>query len=76
MYKIEICDKCKATNIKTLVPKIKNISKDIDIQIHCIQFCGIGRSKIVLLLNHIPIIGDTEDEVIEKITKKIQDYKN
>jgi len=72
MYKIEICDKCKATNIQSLVPKIKSISNDIDIQIHCIQFCGIGRSKIVVLLDHVPIIGDTEDEVIEKLKNKMQ----
>lgn len=78
MYKIELCDKCKATNIKSLVPKIKCISDDIQIQIHCIQFqihciqfCGIGRNKIVVLLDHFPIIGDTEDEVLEKIRYKI-----
>ena len=72
MYKIEICDKCKGTNIKTLVPKIKNISNDIDIKIHCIQFCGLGRDKIVVLLDHVPIIGDTEDEVVKKICEKIK----
>lgn len=71
MHKIEICDKCKGTNVKTLVPKIKNISNDIDIKIHCIQFCGLGRDKVVVLLDHIPIIGDTEDEVIEKISEKV-----
>lgn len=72
MHKIEICDKCKGTNIKTLVPKIKNISNDIDIKIHCIQFCGLGRDKIVVLLDHVPIIGTTEDEVIERICEKIK----
>lgn len=72
MHKIEICDKCKGTNVKTLVPKIKNISNDIDIKIHCIQFCGLGRDKIVVLLDHVPIIGDTEDEVVKKICEKIK----
>ena len=72
MHKIELCDKCKATNIKTLIPKIKNISSDIDIQIHCIQFCGVGRDKIVVLLDHVPIVGCSEDEVINKISEKIK----
>lgn len=72
MYKIELCDRCKATNIKSLVPKIKNISNDIEIKIHCIQFCGIGRDKIVVLFNQIPIIGDTEEEIIKKIKEKMQ----
>jgi len=72
MYKIEICDKCKATNINSLVPKIKDISDNIEIKIHCIQFCGIGRDKIVVLFNNIPIIGDTEEDIIKKLKNKIQ----
>lgn len=72
MYKVELCDKCKGTNVKTLIPKIKKISDDIDIQIHCIQYCGVGRDKVVVLLNHVPIIGSSEDEVIIKIKEKIQ----
>lgn len=67
MHKIEVCDKCKATNIKSLVPKIKSLSSDIEIQIHCIQFCGIGRDKIVVLFDHMPIIGNTEEEVLGKL---------
>lgn len=72
MYKIELCDKCKATNIDSLIPKIKKISSDIDIQIHCIQFCGVGRDKIVVLFNHVPIIGCSEDEIINKISEKMK----
>ena len=72
MYKIELCDKCKATNIKSLVPKIKNISNDIEIKIQCIGYCGIGRDKIVVLFNHIPIIGNTEEEIIKKLKEKMQ----
>lgn len=75
MHKIELCDKCKATNINSLVSKIKSISSDIEIKIHCIQFCGIGRSKIVVLLDHVPIIGKSEDEIIDKIKEKIK-FKN
>lgn len=72
MHKIELCDKCKAINIKSLVPRIKNISNEIEIQIHCIQFCGVGRDKIVVLLDHVPIIGDSEEEVIGKISEKVK----
>ena len=72
MHKIEVCDKCKGTNIKTLIPKIKAISNDIDIKIGCIQYCGIGRDKIVVLVDHIPIIGVSEEEVISKITEKLK----
>lgn len=71
MHKIEICDKCKATNIGSLVPKIKELGSDIEIKIGCINFCGIGRDKIVVLFDHIPVIGNTEEEIINKIKEKI-----
>lgn len=71
MHKIEICDKCKATNIDSIVPKIKELSSDIEIKVGCINFCGIGRSKIVVLVDHIPVIGDTEEEILIKIKEKL-----
>ena len=71
MHKVELCDKCKATDVNSLVPKIKKIYNDLDIKIHCIQYCGIGRDKIVVLLDHIPIIGDSEEEVINKLRDKL-----
>ena len=71
MHKIEICDLCKKNNLKSLIPKIKDICPIADIKIGCIHFCGIGKNKIVILFDHIPIIGDTEDEVIKKLAEKM-----
>lgn len=71
MHKVELCDKCKATNIDSLVPKIKKISNDIDIKIHCIQYCGVGRDKIVILVDNKPIIGNNEEDVINKLRDKL-----
>ncbi len=73
MHKIELCDKCKATNVNSLVPKIKSISSDIEIKIHCIQYCGVGRDKIVVLCDNKPIICNTEDEVINKLKNILED---
>ena len=53
----KICDKCKGTNIKTLVPKLKEIDKNAKIEIGCQNFCGIGRDKCFVVVNHIPIIA-------------------
>lgn len=71
MNQFKICDKCRATNIKTLVPKLKKIDENSEIIIGCQNLCGIGVSKSFAIVNHIPIIADNEDELIEKITKKI-----
>jgi uncharacterized protein YuzB (UPF0349 family) len=66
-----ICDKCKKTNIKTLVPRLKEIDPDAIIDIRCQSFCGPGSLKNFAIVNHKAIIADNEDELIEKIKKEL-----
>lgn len=67
-----ICDKCKAVNTEKLVKIIQEIDNDSIIKIRCQNFCGIGRTKPFIILNNMPIISDSEDELINKIKEKIQ----
>ncbi len=67
----KICDKCKGTNTKTLIPKLKEIDSNAEIQIGCQNFCGIGRSKSFVIVNHTPIIALNEDELIEKVKEHL-----
>ena len=68
---IEICPKCKKINVQTLIPKIKELSTSIEIRLSCVNMCGIGRTKVFAIVNHIPIIADTEDTLITLIKKQI-----
>ena len=68
----KVCDKCKATNIKTLVPKLKEIDPQAQIDIRCHNLCGIGRTKPFVIVNHIPVIADTEEELLEKVREKVK----
>ncbi len=65
----KICDRCKGTNLKTLVPKLKEIDPKAQIKIGCQNFCGVGRSKSFVIVDYIPIIAETEDELVEKVRK-------
>ena len=67
MNKIGICDKCKAVNYKKIIEKIKQIDKDAQFTIGCQNMCGIGRNKPFIILNHKPIIGESEEDLINKI---------
>lgn len=71
MNKIGICNKCKGVNYKSIIQKIKELDSDIQINIGCQNFCGIGRTKPFVILNHIPIIADNENELLNKIKEKI-----
>lgn len=68
---IKICDKCKGTNTKTLIPKIKTIIPDCEIIVGCHNVCGIGRNKSFLIINDKLIITDNEDKLIEELKQNI-----
>ncbi len=67
MNEFRICDKCKATNIDSLVPKLKELDPEAKLMIGCQNMCGIGRTKSFAIVNHIPIIADDEQQLLEKI---------
>lgn len=71
MNKIGICDKCKAVNHKSIIQKVKRLDNNIQINIRCQNFCGIGRTKPFVILNNIPIIAENEDDLLNKIKEKI-----
>lgn len=71
MNQFRICDKCKATDIKTLVPKLKELDATAEIIIGCQNFCGIGAKKTFVICNHVPILADNQDELIDKIKEQI-----
>lgn len=64
-----VCDECKTTNIKSILPRLKQLDPEATIKIGCQSYCGIGFKKPFLVVNDSYITGKTEDDLIEK-TKK------
>ncbi len=67
-----ICNKCKAMNVDSLIPKLKEIDPESEIVVGCQNFCGIGQTKNFAIVNHVPIIAENEEELVNKIKSKLQ----
>lgn len=65
--KVSICDKCKGFDYKKVIKELDSNYKDITYQIGCNNMCGIGRKKIVVIVDNKPVIAASINELIDKI---------
>ena len=72
MNEFKICNICKEDRDKTLKPKLQELDPEAKIIIACQGFCAIGATKEFCIVNGIPVIADTEEELINKVKEQIE----
>lgn len=69
---IRVCDKCKHTRLKTIVPRLEKLAPDADIKVGCKSYCGPCSRFAFIFINGRYITGATEDEALEKASKYVK----
>lgn len=71
MNEFKTCNKCSGFNSDELVLKLKEVDSTAKIMVACQSMCAVGVKKVFVIVNGIPVIGDTIDEVINKVKEML-----
>ncbi|MEC0369047.1 DUF1450 domain-containing protein [Paenibacillus chibensis] len=63
---IRLCDKCNHIQLKSIVPKLKKLAPDSEIQIGCKSYCGPCGKRPFLYVNGRYLSAPTEAELLAK----------
>lgn len=72
MNQFKVCNICEAVNSESMIKRLKEIDENASIDVGCQGFCIVGATKPFVIVNGIPVIGITEDEVINKVKEMLK----
>ena len=72
MNEFKLCDICAAVDSESIIKKLKEIDPSASIVVGCQGFCAVGAVKPFVIVNGIPVIEETEDEVIAKVKEMLK----
>ncbi|HEY2494262.1 MAG TPA: DUF1450 domain-containing protein [Paenibacillus sp.] len=69
---IRVCEKCRHTPLKSIVPKLQKMAPGDEIKIGCKSYCGPCGKRAFVYINGRYFSASTEDEVLVKVAPFIK----
>ena len=71
MNEFKTCNKCSGFDGDELAKRLKEVDNTAKVMVACQSMCAVGAKKPFVIVNGIPVIAPTIDEVIEKVREMI-----
>ena len=71
MNEFKTCNKCSGFDSEDLVNKLKKLDSDAKVIVGCQSMCAVGFKNPFVIVNGIPVIGNSVDELIDKVKEII-----
>ena len=71
MNEFKTCNKCRGFDSDELVEKLKELDSNAKIIVACQSMCAIGAQRPFVIVNGMPLMANSVDELIERVKEVI-----
>jgi uncharacterized protein YuzB (UPF0349 family) len=67
MNEFRTCNICQGFDSEKVVEGLKKLDSNANIIVGCQSMCAIGARQPFVIVNGIPVIGESEEDVLKKV---------
>ena len=71
MNELKICQKCRGYDSEKLEKGLEKLDTSAKIMVGCQSMCAIGDKRPFVIVNAIPVIEESIEEVIKKVKEML-----
>jgi uncharacterized protein YuzB (UPF0349 family) len=71
MNEFKICNKCRGYDFEELKKELEKLDSSAKIIVGCQSMCAIGAKRPFVIVNGIPVIEESIEEVIKKVKEML-----
>lgn len=71
MNEFKMCNKCRGYDFEKLKKELEKLDPSAKIMVGCQSMCAIGAKRPFVIVNGIPVIEESIEEVIKKVKEML-----